>query len=71
MTQSQFEALQEGDLVWFYPDYFAWPWLATVRTIDGRKGVWVNFWGEGQCHFTPPSYRKDKWFNCITKVERQ
>ncbi len=53
MTKEDFDKLAEGAKVWYAPTYFTFPMLGIVKTIDGVKGVWVNFYGDGQCHFAP------------------
>lgn len=53
MTKDDFDKLKDGDKVWFSPSYFSIPMLGVARTIRGEKGVWVNFFGDGQCHFVP------------------
>ena len=54
MTKDDFEKLKDGDKVWFCPTYFAFPMLGVVKHgYRSMKGVWVNFFGEGQCLFAP------------------
>ena len=76
MTKERFDSLPDGTLVWFHPHYFAFPMLGTIRTYTrtdgvwgefsgGGRGIWVNFYGEGQCLFTPPEYKSD-WYECVS-----
>ena len=36
-----------------------------VRTIDGRRSVWVNFFGDGQTHFTPQEGREERFASWV------
>ena len=76
MTKEEFEKLADGEKVWYSPTYFAFPMLGVIRTIAkadgvwgefsrGGRGVWVNFFGDGQCLFTPPPYG-DRWYTWVT-----
>ena len=65
MTRNEFDALEEETRVWFHPTYFAFPFPGVVRTINGVKGVWINFFGDGQCHFTPLTYHT-KFYDNVT-----
>ncbi len=49
MTVKEFNSLADGTAVWFRPPYFAFAMPATVRIMDGSRGLWVNFYGDGQC----------------------
>lgn len=53
MTRKQFDRLEDGVMVWFRPPYLAYKMPGVVRTIGGRRSVWVNFFGDGQTHFMP------------------
>ena len=66
MTKQEFENLKEGRKVWFYPNYLRFAFPAIVKTIDGVKGLWVNFFGDGQCHFTP---RFDTFYAAVSKTK--
>ena len=61
MTAKQFDRLEDGVMVWFSPPYLACRMPGVVRTIDGRRGVWVNFFGDRQTHFTPQEGREEKF----------
>ena len=64
MTKEEFDKLDDGTKVWYAPTYFAFPMLGVIKTIGGEKGVWVNFYGEGQCLFTPPPY-SERWYTWV------
>lgn len=51
MTKSHFKRLPVGTPVWFQPHYLAFAFPGIVKRIHGRKGIWVNFFGDGQCFF--------------------
>ena len=58
MTQDEFEKLNDGDPVWFEPTYFHFPIRGTIRTLNGEKGVFINFYGDALAQFIPhtPSF---------------
>ena len=70
MTKEEFDNLPEGAKVWYAPTYFAFPMAGVVMTVDGVKGVWVNFFGDGQCLFTPPS-SYDRWYTWVLPYAEQ
>ena len=51
MTKERYESLRDGTRVWFHPSYFAYSMLGVIKTVNGERGIWVNFFGDGQCHF--------------------
>ena len=55
-------------MVWFRPPYLAYRMPGIVRTIDGRRGVWVNFFGDGQTHFTPQEGREERFASWVESV---
>ena len=59
MTRKQFDRLEDGVMVWFRPPYLAYRMPGVIRTINKRRGVWVNFFGDGQCHYVPQKGRED------------
>lgn len=67
MNKHDFDRLKEGENVWFAPHYFAFPMLGVIRTINGEKGVWINFFGDGQAHFIP---RLDSSYESVTRYEK-
>lgn len=58
MTKREWNKLQEGDKVWVDMPYLAYKMLGVVKTIDHRKGVWINFFGDGQTHLCPTERNK-------------
>lgn len=66
MTKEKFDKLPDGTKVWFSPAYFAFPMLGIIRTIDGERGIWINFFGDGQCLFVP---RRPQHYDYITTWE--
>ena len=68
MTKEEFDSLPEETRVWYAPTYFAFPFPGVVRTIDGLKGVWINFYGDGQCHFAPLTYHTSFYDNVTCKI---
>ena len=36
-----------------------------IRTIDKRRGVWVNFFGDGQCHYVPQRGQEEKFASWV------
>ena len=52
-------------MVWFSPPYLAYRMPGVVRTIDGRRGVWVNFFGDGQTRFTPQEGREERFASWV------
>ena len=65
MTRKQFDRLEDGVMVWFRPPYLAYKMPGVVRTIGGRRGVWVNFFGDGQTHFTPQEGREGRFASWV------
>ena len=65
MTRKQFDRLEDGVMVWFRPPYLACRMPGVVRTIDGRRGVWVNFFGDGQCHYVPQRGHEEKFASWV------
>ena len=65
MTRKQFDRLEDGVMVWFRPPYLAFRMPGVVRTIDGRRGVWVNFFEDGQTHFTPQEGREERFASWV------
>ena len=65
MTRKQFDRLEDGVMVWFRPPYFAYRMPGVVRTIDGRRSVWVNFFGDGQTHFTPQEGHEERFASWV------
>ena len=65
MTRKQFDRLEDGVMVWFSPPYLACRMPGVVRTIGGRRGVWVNFFGDGQTHFTPQARREERFASWV------
>ena len=61
MTRRQFESLEDGVMVWFRPPYLAYRMPGVIRTINRKRGVWVNFFGDGQCHYVPQKGREEKF----------
>ncbi len=51
MTKSHFKKLPIKTLVWFAPPYFAFAFPGIIQRRHGRRGIWVNFFGDGQCFF--------------------
>lgn len=51
MTKDELEKLDIGTALWFRPDYFAFPMVGVVKQVKKEKGIWINFFGEGQCFF--------------------
>ena len=56
MTQEDYERLPDGTRVWFCTDFFAIPILGVIKTKNGERGIWVNFFGHGQCHFLDKTF---------------
>lgn len=69
MTADEYNALPEGVSVWFRPPYFAFAMPATVRIAGGRRCLWVNFYGDGQCLFAPQDGRKKKFASWVSSGE--
>lgn len=68
MTKEEFYKLKDGEQVWYYPTYFRYAFPAIVKTIDGEKGLWVNFFGDGQCHFTP---HFTSFYNAVSTTQQK
>ncbi len=51
MTKTQFKKLKVGTPVWFAPPYLAYPFPGIVKRVRGSRGIWINFFGDGQCLF--------------------
>lgn len=58
MTRREWNKLQEGDKVWVDMPYLAYKMPGVVRTIDHQKGIWINFFGDGQTHLCPTDRHK-------------
>lgn len=60
MTSSEWKKLRSGDRVWVWAQWCnCCPMLGIVKHDgDGRKSVWINFFGELQGWFWPGSYRR-------------
>lgn len=71
MTREEFDNLPEETPVWFHPSYFAFPMLGVVRTINGLRGVWINFFGDAQCHFAPLAYHPPLYDNVTLYDNKQ
>jgi len=72
MTRQEFDDLPVGTKVWFKPGYFAYRIPGTVK-IFGRgesaiKGIWVNFFGDGQCFFAHGLFREDRFYSFVSRV---
>lgn len=67
MTKREWDKLKEGDKVWVDMPYFAYKMLGVVKTIDHWKGVWVNFFGDGQMHLCPAD--RHKLWNNVERYE--
>ena len=65
MTAKQFDRLEDGVMVWFRPPYLAYRMPGVIRTIGKRRGVWVNFFGDGQTHFTPQEGREERFASWV------
>ena len=65
MTSKQFNRLEDGVMVWFRPPYFAYRMPGVVRTVDSKRGVWVNFSGDGQCHYASQAGREERFASWI------
>ena len=65
MTRKQFDRLEDGVMVWFGPPYFAYRMPGVIRTIGRKRGVWVNFFGDGQTHFTPQEGREGRFASWV------
>jgi len=66
MTAEEFNSLEDGASVWFRPPYFAFPMPAIVRIKNVRRGLWVNFFGDGQCLFSPQEGQEKKFAKWVT-----
>ena len=53
MTKREWDKLKEGDKVWVFPSYFTFEMLGVVKVIKHKKGVWLNFFGDGQMFWRP------------------
>ncbi len=65
MTPEEFNVLSDGASVWFRPPYFAFPMPAIVRIRNGRRGLWINFYGDGQCLFVPQEEREARFADWV------
>ena len=54
MTKREWDKLKEGDKVWVDMPYFAYKMLGVVKIIKHEKGIWLNFFGDGQMFWRPP-----------------
>jgi len=70
MTVKEFNSLADGTAVWFRPPYFAFAMPATVRIMDGSRGLWVNFYGDGQCFFAPQDGREARFADRVSFSEK-
>lgn len=66
MTREDFDKLADGTKVWYSPTYFAFPMPGTIKTVNGVKGVWVNFYGDGQCFFSPTTCGEQKFLDALS-----
>ena len=48
MTIYEWRKLKPGDMVWFWPHYFNFAFLGVIKIRSGKKGVWVNLFGDAQ-----------------------
>lgn len=69
MTPEEFNVLSDGASVWFRPPYFAFAMPATVRIRNGRRGLWINFYGDGQCMFVPQDGREARFADGVSFSE--
>ena len=67
MTKREWNKLQEGDKVWVDMPYFAYKMLGVVKVIKHEKGVWINFFGDGQMHLCPAD--RHKLWNHVERYE--
>lgn len=67
MTKAEWNKLKEGDKVWVFPSYFTFEMLGVVKVIKHKKGVWVNFFGDGQTHLCPTE--RNKLWHHVEKYE--
>ena len=65
MTKREWDKLKEGDKVWVFPSYFTFEMLGVVKVIKHKKGVWINFFGDGQMFWRPEDKKK-----LLSHVER-
>lgn len=61
MTAKEFNALEDGADVRFSPNYLSYAMPGVVCSVRGRKGVRINFFGEGQCVFTPNEGQEEQF----------
>lgn len=67
MTKEKFDSLTAHDTVWFSPPFFAYPFPGVIRKRrNGATRIWINFFGTGQCEFTPTDYDKD-FYNWVSQ----
>ncbi|MBO4513781.1 MAG: hypothetical protein J5746_13560 [Victivallales bacterium] len=67
MTKEEYNKLPVGTVVWFKPAYFAFAMPGVIKTtLTGGRGIWVNFFGDGQCLFTPQDYNEKHFYECVT-----
>lgn len=66
MTKTDYDSLPVGTKVWFKPSYLSFAMLGTVKEKDGERGIWVNFFGDGQCMFQPMT---ESFYGCVTLDE--
>ena len=64
MTKREFGKLKEGDVVWFFPSYFKYAMCGVKKRIGRESGVWINFFGDGQCFFAPRG--RDKFYKWVS-----
>ena len=65
MRREAFNRLKEGTLVWFSPTYFTLPMVGVVKQEPWAKGIWVNFYGDGQCFFDLSAWDDEKFDKCV------
>ena len=71
MTKDKFDKLENGTMVWYAPAYFSFPMLGVIKTMDGEKGVWVNFYGDGQCFFAPEEGYEERFLDNVSVYDKQ
>ena len=71
MTIEEYAALPEGETVWFRPPFLSYAFPGVVRTIGNTRGIWVNFFGDGQCLFAHQEGRERQFASWITKQEKE
>ena len=63
MTIYEWRKLKPGDVVWVCTHYFSFGILGVVKRQNGKKGIWVNLFGDVQFFW----YRDDmeKMLRCV------